>query len=438
MEAAPFRVQAFADGDAAEGALVQILRIPRDEPASVVRAPVRTDSLGYARFRLPQDEAPDDGHLEVVLLEEWGYARVLVPLDLEAGYVEAGQRVVLPARGSLVFDLTDLPREARPEYVGLLLFPAGEAHRDIVPSLPPPTPEVGLQRMFPKHLTRVPVQESGRTTPIRIPADHAVAPSFEPREPGWMMVAQSYTGPSVGTRPSILVLVVRAGVDETYESNWTRLPGLHVRVADGETGEPVPNAEVIIGLRPDGARSRRFVRAYRTEARGELHTNLTLGTFQPAWSLIDAEVVVMALAPGYRTQMAVLPFAWDAIRADLRLTPDSGRTWYLRGRVTWKDGTAAAHNQLSIGPVSLSSTRLPVTTDAEGRFEVDLDESLAPLFFEDGWGMASIRRLPHVDHEDGRTFKIGFGSELGETVITIPADPSEMEDLDLVLRREPQ
>jgi hypothetical protein len=432
------RVRVSSASQVARDAVVQLVRVSTGSAASIVAGPVRTDPNGIARFSFLPSREDRDWYIEAVRVKSWGYSRVLSHLDTVGAIEGRTQEVQFPAAGTFQVDLSALPQEARPMQVDLRFFPATEAHRALVPDVPPSIPEIGLQRLFAEHLAHVPVDESGLSIPVEIPPDHVVVPSIVPRESGWMLVAQDYTGPRAGKPWETPVMAVRAGEHEVYDTRWSRLPTLEIRIADATTGLPAPGAEVWVGVRPEHSSRRRFVHHYAPDREGVVGGRLELGPVRPGWSLVDADVVLVTSARGFRTQVSIVPFSWDTIRAGIPIHRDSGLSWTIHGRIAWKDGDPAGGLQCVVSPVSLRGIQFPVSTDEHGRFELRLTEADMPLFFEGGWGLASILPVLREEQVGGVTYRIGFGEDLGEAVVPLPGDPTKLARVDLVLDRRPE
>lgn len=425
-------------GDVLDDAVVQVLALASGDRSAVVAAPVRTDESGFARFRLPEPVDEGDLYVEAVYVTPQCYSRTLVQLDLPAARSGAVQGVDLPVGGTLVVDLSSLPVDARPEYVELSYFPATRAHMDLVSQPPLPTPGVGLQRAFSKHLARVPVEESGLSTPVELPADHVVVPRVQLRQGGWLLATQEYTGPRMGRSWETPVLAIRAGVAEVYDSRWVRLPRLEIAVNDAGDGTSVQAAEVWVGTRPRDSSSRRFVHRLETGAAGRVHGHLKLGPALPGWALEGSSVVVVTTASGYRTSVSVLPFSWGTMRLELALIRDSGRTWVVEGDVSWPTGEPAKDVKLILTPASLRGSQFQAKTNSRGRFELRLAEDEAPLFFEGGPKSGLVHISPALTEErdsEGRVFRIGFGPDLEPAIVRLRDDASVHTRVSLVLER---
>jgi len=157
----------------------------------------------------------------------------------------------------------------------------------------------------------------------------------------------------------------------------------------------------------------------------------------PGWSLDESDIVVVATATGYRSQVSVQRFAWGTIRDELKLVRDSGLEWTIRGRVAWKSGPPAKKVDLVVSSESMSGIQFPVTTDAQGQFILRLGEADAPLFFEWGFGLAQVSPVLREERtEDGRVFRIGFEPDLDRADVRLPQDPGATAEVSLVLDRQ--
>ena len=430
------RIRVSRNGAVLENAVVQIVSLSGQRGrGEVTGSPVRTDENGLARFSFadPPGERVET-YVEVVAVAPRRYARALVPLDDSAMSAGSVQLVDVPVGGTLVVDVSTLPPQARPSHVALNYFPATTAHATIVSTPPAAIPSEGLQLTFGGHLARVPVEASGRTTPIELPSDHVVVPSVAPREEGWIMSGQEYSGPRLGKPWQTPVLAIRAGVQELYDPRWMRLPSLDVRVREAGTGKPIANSDVWIGTRPQSAASRRFVKKHRTDADGRIGGHVSLGAAAPGWSLHDSTVVIIVMAPGYRTELVAKSFDWSGIRADVMLERSEGRTWSLRGRVVWDTGRAASGIAFIISPSSLRGIQFPVQTDADGRFDLGLSERDAPLFREHGYAQVAPVLRQERDKK-GRVFRIGFKPDLEPALVEFPTGDAMDSSVELVLER---
>lgn len=424
-------------GEPATAAVVQILHLPANGSAVSVGSPRRVDADGVARFTLPDADRLDELKVEAVELSPGGYARALVPLDTASVRTGSMQSLVLPVGGFLVVDISGLPSAARPAHVELRYFPATEAHLELVGVIPPPVPKVGLQQALGGRPLHCLINESGRTAPIEIPADHVVVPSIQPVQEGWIVLAQEYTGRHLGEPWEWPVLAIREGQHEIYEPKWGQLPQIEIRVADAANGMPLAGCEIWVGARPRNSARRRFVQRIVADSSGWGRGHLALGGMMPGWSLDESDIVVVATATGYRSQVSVQRFAWGTIRDDLNLVRDSGLAWTIRGRVTWKSGPPAKNVDLVVSPASLSGIQFPVTTDAQGQFTLRLGESDAPLFFEWGFGLAQVTPVVREERtEDGRVFRIGFEPDLDRAAVRLPQEPGPTAEVALVLDRQ--
>ncbi|MEZ6009427.1 MAG: hypothetical protein R3F05_16920 [Planctomycetota bacterium] len=271
--------------------------------------------------------------------------------------------------------------------------------------------------------------------PIDVPADHVVIPRIEPTEAGWIVMSMEYSGRRGGSPWGWPVLAVRAGAREILETRWARLPLVEIGVLEEATGEPAGDCEVWVGVRPRQSSRWRFPQKLESTGHGWRSGHLSLGGILPGWSLDSSDVVALVTGKGYRTALLVRRFSWSGLREEARLTRSSSLEWFVRGRVTWASGTAAGNTAFVLSPATLTGNQFPLTTDAEGQFEIALDEHVAPLFFERGYGLARLAPVMRTEHAQDGVFKIGFGPDLGPVELRLSQEAGAAEDVDLVLER---